>query len=87
LSFSCRATGTGKKFSKPTNAGYRDIDFLQTLLIGMALERNDNLLNVRDTKLLREMVAPGVINSPRARPTGPVVDLRNALGLGDAVMA
>jgi hypothetical protein len=58
----------------------RDIDFLETMLIGMALERNKDLLNARKTKLLREMIVPGIINTPQARPTGPVIDLRNALG-------
>jgi hypothetical protein len=76
-----RMTGSGRKFSKPTHSGYRDIDFLETMLIGMALEQNENLTNVKNTKLLREMVVPGVINSPQARPTSPVADLRNALGL------
>jgi hypothetical protein len=76
-----RLTNSGEKFSKPTRSGYRDIDFLETLLIGMALEQNKNLANIKKTKLLREMIVPGVINSPQARPTGPVTDLRNALGL------
>jgi len=76
-----RLTGSGRKFSKPTRTGYRDIDFLETLLIGMALERNRDLMNVKKTTLLKAMIVPGVINSPQARPTGPVTDLRNALGL------
>lgn len=76
-----RLTPSGRKFSKPTTTGYRDIDFLETLLIGMALKRNSNLMNIQKTKLLREMRVPGVINSPQARPTRPVSNLRNALGL------
>jgi hypothetical protein len=76
-----RLTNSGNRFSKPTRTGYRDIDFLETLMIGMALERNPSLTNIKKTKLLREMVVPGVINSPQARPRGPVIDLRNALGL------
>jgi len=76
-----RLTGAGTKFSKPTKSGYRDIDFLETLLIGMALEQNPKLANIKKTKLLREMKVPGVINSPQARPRKPVSDLRNALGL------
>lgn len=75
-----RLTNSGAKFSKPTKSGYRDIDFLETMLIGMALERNKDLTNVKKTKLLREMIVPGIINSPQARPTGPVIDLRKALG-------
>lgn len=76
-----RLTNSGKKFSKPTKSGYRDIDFLETILIGMALEQNKDLLNIQKTKLLRDMKVPGVINNPQARPKKPVATLRNALGL------
>ncbi len=79
-----RLTDSGTKFSKPTTTGYRDIDFLETLLIGMALERNRHLMNVTKTRLLREIVVPGVINSPQKRPPQPVVALRDALGVGRA---
>jgi hypothetical protein len=76
-----RMTGSGAKFSKPSKNGHRDIDFLETMLIGMALEENENLVNIKKTALLREMKVPDVINSGRARPTGDATDLRNALGL------
>jgi hypothetical protein len=76
-----KLTGSGAKFAKPSPNGHRDIDFLETLLIGMALEKNKNLLNVKKTALLREMVVPGVINSPQARPKSEAEHLRNALDL------
>jgi hypothetical protein len=76
-----RMTASGNKYSKPTKSGYRDIDFLEKLLIGIALERNPLLMNIKNTKLLKEMVVPGVMNSPQARPTLAVRDLRSALGL------
>ena len=72
---------SGAKFSKPAKSGYRDIDYLETLLIGMALDQNYDLMNVKKTKFMKEMVVPGVINSPQSRPTTPVTELRNALGL------
>jgi hypothetical protein len=76
-----RLTTAMKKFSKPTKAGYRDVEELETILIGMALERNPNIYNVRKTKLLREIIVPGVMNSPQAKPTRSQQDLKNALGL------
>jgi hypothetical protein len=76
-----KLTGSGRKFSKPSHNGHRDIDFLESMLIGLALEKNSQLLNVKKTALLREMRVPGVINSPQARPTIEVVHLRNTLGL------
>lgn len=76
-----RLTNLGKKFSKPTRVGYSDINFLETMLIGMALEKNPSLLNIKKTKLLRQMEVPGIVNSPQAAPTIPVRRLKNALGI------
>jgi hypothetical protein len=81
LFFLPRKTGSGKQFSKPTKVGYRDIEFLETMLIGIALERNSALMNVKKTKLLREMHVPGIINSSIGHPSTAVADLRNALGV------
>lgn len=78
-----RLTGSEKKFSKPTRTNYRDVDFLETLLIGYALKRNPELMNVKKTALLRDMKVPGIVNNPQARPSKAVVELRNALGLQD----
>jgi hypothetical protein len=75
-----RLTKSGK-LSKPTRRRYRDIEYLETMLIGMALEKNRKIFNLRKTKLLREMVVPGVINSLRGPPTSSQHDLKRALGL------
>ena len=77
-----RMTPKGK-LCKPTIWKYQDVEFLETVLIGIALEENGELANLKKTKLLREMRVPGVINSPHAPPTLPVRSLRNALGLSD----
>jgi len=76
-----RLTAAGNRFSKPTSGKYRDIDYLETMLIGIALERNRELLNVKKTRLLREIVVPGIINSPQGAPAQPQRDLKKALGL------
>jgi hypothetical protein len=76
-----RLTKSMTKFSKHTKSGYRDVDFLETMVIGMALERNGKLANARKTKFLRKMKVPGVINSPQARPKRSVSALRKTLGL------
>jgi hypothetical protein len=54
----------GGRFTRPSINGYRDIEDLELLLIGSALERNQDLLNRSATKILREIVVPGFINSP-----------------------
>jgi len=76
-----RLTASKKKFSKPTGGSYHDVDFLESMLIGKALEKNPDLLNVRKTKLLRDMQVPGVINSPLGPPTLPERELKKALAL------
>ncbi|MBK8477256.1 MAG: hypothetical protein IPL39_13445 [Opitutaceae bacterium] len=58
-----RHTSSGR-FSKPSINGYFDIQDLELLLIGSALERNADLLNRSATKVLREIVVPGFLNSP-----------------------
>lgn len=47
------------RFSKASKRGHRDIGFLENLMIGAALQRNEKLLNKRDTKYLRTMHVPG----------------------------
>ncbi|MBL0175140.1 MAG: hypothetical protein IPP94_07740 [Ignavibacteria bacterium] len=59
-----RQTPKGK-FSKPGKNGIRDVEDLELLLIGAALERNDNLLNKQATKIVREAIVPGFLNSPK----------------------
>jgi hypothetical protein len=71
----------GGKFCKPATGHYPDVDFLENMLIGFALNKNPDLKNIGRTRMLREMVVPGVINSPRAAPRLPVRELKNALGL------
>ncbi len=55
---------SGGRFSQPGVNGHRDIEDLELLLIGAALERNGELLNRSATKVLREMEVPGFLNSP-----------------------
>jgi hypothetical protein len=59
-----RMTPNGR-FAKPSKNGFKDAQKLELLLIGAALDRNENLLNKKDTKILREAVVPGFLNSPR----------------------
>jgi hypothetical protein len=51
------------------------------MLIGIALERNIGLMNVKKTGLLRELIVPGVVNTPPGPPSRQILDLQNALGI------
>lgn len=69
------------RVSKPSKTGNRAINYLETLLIGMALRRNPELRNVRGAKLLQDLEVPGLVNSPKGRLLKPSLDLKKALGV------
>jgi len=58
----------GGKFVKPSTNRQKDIELLETLLIGATIEKNGALMNVQKTKLLKELSVPGLINSPKRKP-------------------
>jgi hypothetical protein len=76
-----RVTSAGR-FSRPSVNGHRDAELLESLLIGLGLRRNEELLNKSDTSILREIVVPGFYNSPHgaARATS-VQALKLAMGV------
>jgi hypothetical protein len=55
------------------------IDFLETYLIGIALRANFDLLNKRDTKLYREVILSGLLNSTQGSPGAAAIKLRKSL--------
>lgn len=66
LFFIPKLSKTGK-FVKSGVGKHDDISFLENLLIGAALERNDKLLNKRQTKMLLSIQVPGFLNSPKGK--------------------
>jgi len=69
------------RFSKASD-GHRDIKYLEKMLIAHGLKRNPDLRNIKDTKILREMTLPGVINTPQGEASGkPVQFLKLVLGV------
>ena len=73
-------TRTGR-FMRPRRKGCPEIDYLETMFIGMALRRNPDLTNVQITTMLRSMHVSGVINAGRGQPTRAAKFLKNALGI------
>jgi hypothetical protein len=55
----------GGRFMQPSSNGIPGLQDMELLLIGVAIERNGELLNKHSTKVLRESVVPGFWNSPR----------------------
>ena len=67
--------------AKHSKNGHKDIELLEKLLIGVALRKNPDILNVKDTKLLREMHVPGLINTGKGEGKAHAVQaLRKAVG-------
>lgn len=71
----------GAKLVNPTGNTHRDIQQLEAMLIGNCLTRNRGLLNLRDTKLLREMIVPGLLNSPSGNPGSSVRSFKRLIGV------
>lgn len=70
----------GSKVVSPTGNEHRDIQFLESMLISSCLGRNSDLYNKRDTKLLREMVVPGLLNTPQGKLATSVSEFRSLVG-------
>jgi hypothetical protein len=71
----------GGKLCRPTLGKDRSIRFLESNLIGIALRKNKQLKNLKDTKLVREIEVPGILNSSAGRPHTVASNLKEALGL------
>jgi len=63
-----------------TSGTYRDINFLEDMFIGYALRRNPEIENKKQTKLLREMVIPLLLNTEPGRPTDSTYQFADVLG-------
>lgn len=78
--FVARRTPQGR-FCRTTSGGYRDVGFLESTFIGMALQRNDKLQNIRGTSLLKDLHVAGFVNSrPGEGRAFAVRKLRSVLG-------
>ena len=80
LFFLAKKTPQGR-FAKPSPNSHRDVEFLETFMFGVALNRNGSLSNSKNTKFLKTMVVPGVLNSPQRKPKAPEKSLKKVLGL------
>lgn len=79
MTFIAKYTPSGKLLN-PTGNEHRDIKFLERMLISNCLQRNPCVSNARDTKLLREMVVPGLLNTPTGMAYSSVSAFRTLIG-------
>jgi hypothetical protein len=80
LFFLAKNTPEGR-FAKPSLNRHRDVEFLEKFMFGIALNRNSSLSNSKNTKFLKGMVVPGVLNSPQRKPKACEKAFKRVLGL------
>ncbi|RYY84788.1 MAG: hypothetical protein EOO15_18560 [Chitinophagaceae bacterium] len=68
------------KLVSPTGSSHRDIQNVETMLIANCLRKNPDLLNMRDTKLLREMIVRGMLNDVKGKPTASIMSFKTLIG-------
>ena len=64
----------------PTGGDHRDIQFLELKLIERCLNRNSELCNTSNTKLLKEMVVYGLMNTPQGKTNQNTLDFKSLIG-------
>lgn len=70
-----------KRFARPSRNSHADIEFLEIFLFGIALNRNGSLRNAKNTRFLKNICVPGIINSPPRPPYKDERELKSILGL------
>lgn len=69
----------GGKFCKRTQNGLPVVDFLEQWLIGQALKKNPDLLNVHYAGYLKNVHVPGMINPKPGKPPPAAQELVRAI--------
>ena len=77
--FIAKVTPSGR-FSKPGGNAHKDTAFLEKFLLGLAFKRNTDIRNSNDTSMLRDLVVPGIFNSPQGKRTRAELDLKSIVG-------
>ena len=79
LYFIAKVTRSGSQFSKPKQS--KSVDKLESMITGLALSRNKELLNLNGTKHMRELIVHGIINAQQGNPGNASLDLKKTLGM------
>ena len=69
-----------ERLTTPNGKQHRDIQFLETMLISSCLARNAGLYNIKDTKFVREMILPGLLNPGPWKREASVKEFKMILG-------
>ncbi len=77
LYFIAKKTEGRDRFAKPSKRGHRDIEFLENFFIALAVERNINLTNSKNTRFIRNIIVPGFLNTGKGQPKEAHQNLKN----------
>jgi len=69
------------RFTKPNGKIHHDISSLEKMLIGSCLQKNKELVNARDTKLFKEMIVHGYLNTPQGGISKSVKEFKKIIGV------
>lgn len=76
-----KMTGTKNRCAQPGKNGYREVEYVESLLIGTALKKNAGLMNIKKTGFAKNLIVPGLMNTPRGEGRKPSVrDFCRAIG-------
>ncbi len=78
LIFVARLT-PGDRFTKTLSES--EANFVEQHLISLSLRNNPELKNIRNTKLVKSIQIPGILNSPQGAPSSGATLLRQILGV------
>lgn len=68
------------KYRKVSKSKKLAISELETMLMGMAISRNPGMLNIKGTRMMRELTVEGFLNSKKSAGGKASSELRNILG-------
>lgn len=67
------------KFTKPSKNYLKSLEWLESFLIGICIDKNPKLKNITKTKFLKQLIVPGILNSPKGRSTISEKKFRKAI--------
>lgn len=70
----------GGKLVKPSKNEHSQIDFLENYLIATCLRKNPDLCNSKQTRFVRGVYVPGLLNPKRGKPSDSAKSLAKLVG-------
>ena len=66
-------------FTQPGKTRHEDLTFVESYLLGQAMDKNPDLVNFKENPMLSQMEVSGLINTSKGKPSTAVQELKKAL--------